>query len=64
MACGCGGSTRGGRSAGEIIGFDYISPDQVSYYDTNGAYLPTLQDARVEQRIHGGGSIRTIRAKT
>lgn len=64
MGCNCGGNTRGGQTANEIIGYDYISPDQVSYFETNGAYLMTLQEARAEQRVHGGGSIRTIRASS
>ena len=65
MACGsCGGGTRGGRSSGEILGYDYIDPDGRSYYAENGAYLMTLGEARVEQRIHGGGSIKTIRPTT
>lgn len=61
--CGCGGGTRGGQGANEIMGYDYISPDGVSYRATNGgALLPTLAEARSEQLVYGGGSIKTIRA--
>lgn len=61
MGCGCGGGAGRGGSTSDIIGFDYISPAGVSYFAANGAYLGTLQEARTEQRINGGGSIKTVR---
>lgn len=62
MGCGCRGGTRGGSSANEIIGYDYVSPDGVSYAEANGgALLSTLHEARAEQVANGGGSIRTVR---
>lgn len=61
MSCGCGGTPRNGRSNGDIVGFDYISPSGSSYYEANGAYLSSLPEARAEQRINGGGTIKTIR---
>jgi len=61
MGCGCKGRTSGTVVAQEILGYDYISPEGVSYRDTNGALLFSYAEARAEQRAHGGGTIRTVR---
>lgn len=61
MGCGCRGNRAGSKVAGEVLGYDYISPSGQSYFEANGVYLFSLPDARAEQRAHGGGTIKTIR---
>jgi hypothetical protein len=58
MACGCRGRHRGGAQVGEIIGYEYISPAGHSSRAVDTTKLMTLAEARVEQRAHGGGTIK------
>jgi hypothetical protein len=62
MPCGCR-KNRPVNGIGEVVGYEYISPDGISSLAANGQLLLTLAEARVEQRVHGGGTIKTHRRK-
>jgi hypothetical protein len=64
MPCGCRGRNRGGGLVGEVIGYEYISPAGVSTRIREGDSLLTLAEARVEQRAHGGGTIKAHRMRS
>jgi hypothetical protein len=64
MPCGCrGNARRGGWAPSEILGYEYISPAGVSSRTDPGDPGMSLVEARAQQRAHGGGTIKGIRAR-
>lgn len=61
MGCGCRSQRRSGQ-VGEILGYEYVSPQGVSSLGARGeSGFMSLTEARVEQRAHGGGTIKLHR---